>query len=45
MREFQGSILGGYVVVLGGTTLFLDTPTTEGDRMLHMRTGLVPLVR
>ena len=45
MEEAEGSILDSGTVVVAGTTVLLGAPTTEGDRVLHVLTGLGPLVR
>jgi hypothetical protein len=45
MEEVEGSIFDGGSGVTAGATVLLDAPTTEGDRVLHVLTGLGPLVR
>ena len=45
MEEVEGLIFDGGAIVVAGTTVRPDAPTTEGDRVLHVLTGLGPLVR
>jgi len=45
MGEPRCSIFDRDRIVVARATARLDAPTTEGDRVLHMLTGLAPLVR
>jgi hypothetical protein len=45
VEELGGPFIDGVVIVVAGTTGCRNAPAIEGDRVLHVLTGLGPLVR